>query len=167
MPTIDATVGGADANSYVTLSEATDYFDERLNTADWDGAEQDDQERALIMATRRLDQESYEGVRDDVDHEDQALEWPRSGATHPDGHAYDHDVIPPLIKRATYELALAMLGDDLLDDTGLEGFEEVSVGPLSVVPRHSQRAGELPEHVRREIDPVTIGSRNNVRLQRG
>lgn len=167
MPTIDATVGGADANCYVTLSEASDYFDERLYTSDWDDATQDDQERALIMATRRLDQESYEGVRDDVDHEDQALEWPRSGATHPDGHAYDHDVIPPLVKRATYELALVLIGEDEFSDTGLEEYEEISVGPVSVTPRHQQEAGELPEHVRREIDPITVGGRHSTRVVRG
>lgn len=168
MPTLTTTVGAADTNSYVTVSYATSYFDERLNTSDWDNADQADQERALIMAARRLDQEPWEGAKTDPDPSDQALAWPRNNATDRDGHLFENDVIPEKVKEAQCELALAMLGEDLLDDTGLEGFEEVEVGPVSVTPRHSRQAGELPENVRREIAALTLGGgRNHVYMQRG
>lgn len=168
MPTLDATIGGASANSYATVAEADTYFDERMGTADWDGASADDKARALIMATRRIDQESFEGVKADIDPEDQALEWPREGAAGPDGHVWDHDEMPPRIQQATYELALVILGDNgFLDDTGLEAFESVQVGPLQVTPRHQQKGGELPETVKRLLDPFTVGGEHNVRVYRG
>lgn len=51
-PTIDATVGGASANSYETVAEAQAYFDTRLPLSGWDDA--DSQDVLLIMATRVL-----------------------------------------------------------------------------------------------------------------
>lgn len=168
MPTLDATVGGASANAYATVAEATAYFDERLDTDDWDNASSDEQKRALIMATRRIDQETFEGEKADLDPEDQSLEWPRVGADGPNGHVFDNDELPTRLKQATYELALVLLGDTgFLDDTGLEGFEEVAVGPVSVTPRHVQKGGELPETVKRLLGPLTIGSEHNVRVYRG
>lgn len=167
MPTLDATVGGASSNSFATVSEADDYFDERLNTSDWDDASTDDKERALIMATRRIDRETFEGTRVDPDPEDQQLAWPRTGVVDQDGRVFDNDVIPDAIKHATFELALVIIGDeDFLADSGLEAFDQVSVGDLSVTPRHQQRAGELPEAVTRYLDPFTFGSRHNVRVRR-
>jgi len=167
-PTLDATVGGPSANSYATVAEADTYVDERMDTADWDGASADDKARALIMASRRIDQESFEGVKADIDPEDQALEWPREGADGPDGHVFDHNELPERLKQAAYELALVIVGDSsFLDDTGLESFSEVSVGPLSVTPRHQQKGGELPETVKRLLDPFTVGGEHNVRVYRG
>lgn len=168
MPTLDATVGGASANAYATVAEATTYFDERLDTSDWDDATADDQARALIMATRRIDQETFEGVKADIDPEDQALEWPRELASGPDGHVFDHDELPERLKQATFELALVLLGDpSFLADTGLEGFEQVAVGDLQVTPRHVQRAAELPESVDRLLRPFLAGGgRHNVRVRR-
>lgn len=167
MPTVDATVGGASANSYVTVAEGDTYFDERLDTADWDNATADEKAQAVIMATRRLDQETFEGVKADLDPEDQALQWPRSGASGRDGHVFDNDELPTDLKHATFELALVMLGEDFLADTGLEGFEQVAVGPLSVTPRHTQRAAELPETVRRLLRPFLMTpSAYNVRVRR-
>jgi len=167
MPTLDATVGGASANSYATVAEADSYFDERLNSSDWDNASADNKKRALIMATRRLDQEPFEGVKTDLDPEDQALEWPRSGASGPNGHVFDNDELPTRLKHATFELGLVILGGDFLADSGLEGFEKVEVGPLSVTPRHQQRAAELPETVKRLLKPFVLGGENQVRVFRG
>lgn len=163
--TIDATVGGVNANSYVTLAAAEAHFDERLNTGDWDGAANDEEKKkALIQATRRLDQIDWDGRKFE---DDQALQWPRSGTTDRDGWAFETDEIPPEIKRATYELALAMLAEDLLVDSGLEGFERLAVGPLDITPRHTREAGELPAHVWREIEHLVGLGRANVRVLRG
>lgn len=53
MPTIIATPGAANANSYPTEAEAQAYFDTRLPVAGWDNAA--DQAVLLIMATRVID----------------------------------------------------------------------------------------------------------------
>jgi len=162
--TIDATVGGASANSYVTLATANTYFEGRLNVTDWTGATDDNKNRALVSAARRLDQESYEGIRASST---QALQWPRDGLYDEDGNSIDEDTIPQRVQDAQCELALYMLGEDLLEDTGLEGFDAVKVGPIDVEVNHGKRAGDLPENVRRELSWWLTTSRSTVRVVRG
>lgn len=177
MPTLVATVGASNANSYVTVATADTYFDERVNTSAWDDASTDNQERALIMATRRLDQEHYKGepVKPLTDVEvsattsTQALKWPRYSTYDDSGWAFDHEEIPVIVQHATMELALRVLNDgstDTLADTGLEQFESVKIGPIDVVPRLSYRAGRLPETVERLLRPVLATVSGGFRVRR-
>lgn len=169
MPTLDATVGGTDSNSYITVADATTYFDERLKPVDvWTNASSDDQIRALITSTRRLDAEDWEGVKVTTG---QALDWPRYSATDEDGEEYDNAVIPQVVKDATCETALALLvshvdGVDKLADTGLEPFDAAKVGPMDMEKDKSFTAGQLPAQVRRMLSAVLTTSGNTVRLQR-
>lgn len=157
MPTIDATVGGASANSYSEVADADTYFDERLQVSNWTGeSDTDVKERALIMATRRIDAFDFEGVKVTTT---QALKWPRIDAFDEDGEEYDTDAIPTVVLYATYELALAYLNDaagstDPLAPTGLEQFDRAKVGPLEVDINHARRAGSVPDHVLRLLAPV-------------
>lgn len=165
MPTINATPKHTAANAYLTLAEAETYFAARLNVAPWTAAADAQKEQALITATTRLDEETYQGTKTTVE---QALKWPRFGTYDDNNDHYDQDVVPGIIKDSTCELALAMLASDLLASTGLEGFEEVQVGPLRVRPRVTTAAGILPEVVTRKLRPVlTTPSRSNARLVRG
>lgn len=165
--TIVATVGASDANSYVDVDTASDYFDGRLNAAEWTTAgntSPETQSTALAMAARRLDQELFVGRKYD---DDQALEWPRTGARDPNGRLFGTDEIPPRVKRAQMELALALLRDtDLLEDTGLEAFRNLKVGPLALETKPSS-AGSLPANVMREIAPYLIAGGAAVRMERG
>lgn len=105
--TIDATVGDAAANSYVTEAEMTAYCEGRLQGATWTGA--DAQLPALVEATRDLTRLAWKGVRVDLV---QALAWPRTGVVNPDDPdqgEFDDDVIPQRVKDATCELALQYL----------------------------------------------------------
>lgn len=161
MPTLVADVGGSTSNSYVTVAEADAFFDERLNVTAWTGADADDQARALISATRRIDQEQFRGspvkaLGDRaVSGGTQALKWPRYNAPADDGWHYDQAVIPERVKRATMRLALALLSGDFESvDTGLEGFDEVQVDVIKVKPSKTQKAGALPADVRRELRPL-------------
>lgn len=159
-----ATVGSASANSYVTLAEANTYFGDRLNVSDWDDAgtvSPPTQEAALITAALRLEQETYRGYRHTTT---QALAWPRSGVV-VDGVLVATGTIPTAIKRAQMKLALAMLAEDLLVDSGLEPFARVRVGPLEVEMR-GKLAGALPADVRRELRPVLYGSPLQFRIER-
>lgn len=162
--TIDATAKGASANSYRTLAEAETFFEGRLDADDWDDAAEDLKNRALVQATNRLEQEQFEGIKTTAA---QRLKWPRMGLVDERGDSVDADTVPERVMDAQCDLALAMLGGDMLADTGLEGFESVKVGPLDVVPRHQSRVGGLPENVRRELvlwlsTPSTL----NVTLER-
>lgn len=163
--TLDPTVGGIAANTYASLAEAQAYCDARLSVEAWTGAVSDVRTRALISATARIEQEDFVGARES---DTQALSFPRSGVD-VDGIAIDDHVVPERVKRAQLELALVLLNSDgdFLADSGLEGFNEVKVGPLSVVPNHRQAAA-LPATVRRLLRPfLTSPSSSGVTLVRG
>jgi len=52
---IDATVGGENSNSYVTLTEAEAYFADRLRVDAWSGTSSADREKALLTACRHIE----------------------------------------------------------------------------------------------------------------
>lgn len=170
---VDATVGGTGANSYVTVAGADAYFDERLGSAAWGAATSDEKARAVIMATRRLEILRYAGSKTDTD---QALQWPRYGVLDVNGLLYDSDAIPEAVKRATYELAFRYVTDaasgDPLAGSGLEGYSEVKVGELAVKVRGEGEGGksktDLPEFVEETLEHMLAagGSSGSVRLLR-
>jgi hypothetical protein len=146
--TVVATPGASDANSYVTIAEAAAYFAARLGGSAWDdlAVDGDDQARALITATRRLDLESFPGTR--AVHA-QALAWPRYGVL-VDGALLSGTTIPVLVKAMCCEEALSLLQDpEKSAETGLEGFASLDLGPLSLVNRPAGVAGGLAAPTRR------------------
>ena len=63
---IDATVGGASANSYITLSDANTIVEGLILDDDvtaWDSATDDNKNRALFTAAIRVDRERFLGAR--------------------------------------------------------------------------------------------------------
>ena len=82
--TLDATVGGANANTYITLSDANTFIEGLVlndDTVAWDNSSTDNKNRALFTAAQRIDREKFLGARVA---DTQALEWPRSGVRKPD-----------------------------------------------------------------------------------
>lgn len=157
MPTLDATVGGADANTYALVAAADTYFDERLQASAWTGeSDTDVKERALIMATRQLDVLDFVGYRNSTT---QALQWPRSDVYDRDGEPYATDSIPAIVQQAMFEIALDLLNAnaesvDGFANSGLEKFDRAKVGPLEVEPNHAYRAGQIPDRVMRMLAHV-------------
>lgn len=157
MATLDATVGGASANAYAAVADGDTYFDERLQASAWTGeSDAAVKTRALIMATRRLDQETFVGYKNSTS---QALEWPREDAYDRDGEEYTTTAIPTVIKHAMFEIALAFLNSnadssDPMANDGLERFDRARVGPMYVDVNHAHRATDLPDHVRRMLSHV-------------
>lgn len=130
---LNSTVGDANAESYVSVSDATAYHAARGNAA-WTGADSV-KEIALRRGTAYLDgryRGRWKGLRETTT---QALAWPRSNATDEDGVDIAEDQIPQAVKDATCEAALRELTDqgslqpDL--DRGGDVVKE-QVGPLSV-----------------------------------
>ena len=76
--TIDATLSGAAANSYVTLAAADTYFETVPDSSTWTSKTTDQKNRALISATRWIDALSFYGDRCTTT---QALKWPREDYT--------------------------------------------------------------------------------------
>jgi len=105
--TVVATAGAADANSYLTVAAADALADLYLGTLSWSSATTDNKGRALIMATRYLDELSYIGTKATST---QALLWPRSEAQCGDW-SYTSSEIPKQVKQATFDLAEYLLGD--------------------------------------------------------
>lgn len=108
---IDATIGGADANSYLTLAEAETYFEGRLHSSNWTGATEADKKSALVMSARMIDQTfAWQGSRASTT---QALDWPRSSVVDCEGASVLSTIIPTQIQSAQCEQSLALLSFDL------------------------------------------------------
>jgi hypothetical protein len=92
-------------NSYISATGANDYFIERLYADDWFSVSTADQEKALVMARRVIDQQQFTGERTSAD---QMLAWPRTGIG-----SVDSSTVPQNVIDAQCELALAFIRNDL------------------------------------------------------
>ena len=129
--TINATVKGENANSYVTLTEANAYFETVPDSTTWDNKTVDQKNRSLISATRWIDSFVYYGDRCD---DGQALKFPRNNYQ-VDGVELSCSTIPNNIKYAQYELARALANDTdaMTGNLGTDGnFSEVKLGDIEV-----------------------------------
>jgi len=108
--TVVATAGATNANSYITVAAADDLADDYLGTLAWTTATTDNRGRALIMATRYLDQLEWIGSRASST---QVLAWPRSDAACGEW-SFEDDEIPAPIKQATFDLAESLLASPTL-----------------------------------------------------
>jgi hypothetical protein len=154
---IDATIGGASANSYVTLAEATAYFATRLYVDDWAAAASDTaREQALIMAARRIDEEDFIGYRASST---QSLKWPRLNAQKPDSFAYyEATEIPQLVKVAQFEYALLFVGSDETAQSDLANYKKVKVGPIEIELNQPVSSGVFPAEAARLLRDLRINS---------
>jgi hypothetical protein len=122
--TVTATAGAANANSYLTVAQADDLADDYLGTLKWSSATTDNKGRALIMATRYLDQLSWIGTRASTT---QALAWPRTDAACGEW-SYSSTVIPDPIRQGCFDLAEALLTTPTLLSTAGPGNAELIPG---------------------------------------
>jgi flagellar biosynthesis regulator FlaF len=105
-PALVATPSATTANTYVTMAEATAYFDARLFADAWTGADVGTRTLALLAATARVDEEEFHGVRTV---NTQRLKWPRLDVEDEDGLDVPANTIPRVIRDATCEVALWLL----------------------------------------------------------
>ena len=129
--TIDATIKGENANSYVTLSEANDYFDTSPDSSTWTNKTDDQKKRSLISSARWIDTLVFYGDRCD---DGQALKFPRNNYQ-VDGVELACSKIPQNIKYAQFELARALANDPdaMTGNIGTNGnIAEAKLGDLQV-----------------------------------
>jgi len=140
---IDATVGGANANSYATLAEATAYQLTRTFATGWADLDTDVQEAALIEACRTINA-SFVWTGSAVD-DIQALSWPRTGMFTRNGFALPSTIIPQELKDAQSEYARLITVDDLTSNLqqDQDQIESVKAGPVAVKFRNSISASNL------------------------
>ena len=129
--TINATIKDANANSYVTLTEANAYFETVPDSSTWTNKTDDQKKRSLISAARWIDTLVFYGDRCD---DGQALKFPRNNYQ-VDGVELACSKIPNGIKYAQYELARALANytDAITGTSGKDGnFEDVKLGVIQV-----------------------------------
>jgi hypothetical protein len=156
------TPGGSSDNSYVELEEANAYFEDRLNTAEWDAATNETREKALITATRRIDEEQFFGYKASIT---QALKWPRYNVTDEDGNLLPSDSIPEQVKQAVFVTALELLRADFLAENYMGNFSYFSAGTVQIKQFTQQSAGRLPSDAFRLLQRF-MTSGNGARLVR-
>lgn len=150
---LDTTITGVNANSYVTLAEASTYFAARLNSSVFTAASSATQETAAKHATRTLDYwVDWVGYRAT---EEQALRFPRYDVEDPDGYVFDSDIIPDWLKDATNELMIYMMESDRTAEPDTKGFKELAVGSLKLVIDKEDRDSitVLPDTVLAIVEP--------------
>ena len=183
--TIDATVGGANANSYLTLADAQaiiDGFVENPDVQHWNSGNTDSRNRALFTATQRLDRERFLGARAT---DTQALQWPRTGVRKPDTYINTYTVgfpfrittdyftdteIPTQVKYAQALLAVYLHNNTSgLDLSGLEDYKNVKIGSLDVTPNlgyGAVGADRVPPLMERYLTGLRISGPGNFSIRR-
>jgi len=182
--TIVATVGSATANSYLTLAAANSLIEGLVlgtDAAAWDSSTDDNKNRALVSATKRIDRERFLGAKAAST---QALQWPRQGVRKPDtftstyatGHPYrittdyyTDTEVPPEVQEAQVELAVYLNNNkDGLGLSGLEDYKRVGVGGVAVEPDKFGAVGadRVPPMFERYFTGLRISGPGNISLKR-
>ena len=182
--TIDATAGGANANSYMTLAQADAYVEAMIESTDvgkWTTGTDDTRNRALAAAAERLDRERFLGARAT---DTQARQWPRTGVRKPDTYVntyatgfpvrrsadyFTDTEIPDQVKRAQIELAVYLKNNtDGISLSGLNDFKNVKIGSLDVTPDKTGAVGadHVPPMFERYLTGLRISGPGNIAIKR-
>ncbi len=94
---------------YGTVDDANTYFETRLYVEGWTDATSSDKGKALAEATNRIDRLQFSGLRVASDQDN---DFPRYYGDDPDGT----EVVPDDIKIAAYEVAFALLENEVNTD---------------------------------------------------
>lgn len=132
MPVVlDATVGGANANSFTTVAKADAYHANQLYSDAWTVAPVPTdavKAQALITATRLIvsafNTVGWAGWSATTT---QRLPVPRSGMQYPNGANIPNTIIPADLEDATAEMALKLIEAGMMPD-GISDTESQSVG---------------------------------------
>ena len=173
-----------DANSYLTLADAQSLIDGLVEDADvvvWASATTDQKNRALYTAAQRIDRERFLGARVN---DTQAMQWPRSGVRKPDTYIntyatgfpfrivedfFTDTEIPDQLKKAQAVLAVYLNNNkEALNLTGLESYQSVNVGSVSVTPYRFGAVGfnAVPPMFERYFNGLRISGPSNIAVKR-
>ncbi len=158
----DSTVGGANSNSFVSVSDGDDFFAAHLESDWWTALSTGKKQAALVQATNRIDRERFGGQM--TQRFIQRLSFPRlyvvcrdynispTDSFAIDGIYYRNpNTIPREVKEATCEMALYYIkqaaGENTVDDNDLETLKNYKVGPLDLAIKDGIKADRLPTKV--------------------
>jgi hypothetical protein len=169
---LDATVGGPNANTYVTLAEAEAYVERMMATAAWTSATEQEKIVALGHAARRLDQEVFLGQRATTT---QALQWPRAYVADP---VWPYQALPSTTIPEAIQAAQVVLAVELLEAAATEAvatpepaMSHITVGPITVEYEGAAAAtaavDDLPSEVYRLLRGFLSGGYGQFAILRG
>ena len=182
--TIVATIGAANANSYLTVATADGIIEGLIEDDDvtaWASATTDQKNRALYTSAVRIDRERFLGARAT---DTQSMQWPRTGVKKPDTHINTYSVgfpfristdyftdteIPDQITKAQAILAAYLNNNKAgLGLSGLEDFKQVGVGSVAVQPNFQGQVGadRVPPMYERMMTGLRISGPGNVAIKR-
>jgi hypothetical protein len=146
-------------NSYVSVTEATSYFENRIDVAAWEAASNTQKEQSLVTATRILETMDWTGV---AVSDSQSLAFPRTGTYFDPRLGYDTTLSSVAatnrINNATFELAYHLLNNDgLLDETG--DVDKLTVGKIDLTT--IRRPSTLPATVKNLVRPLMVNAGSN------
>ena len=146
--------GLPNANSLISVADATLIIENYGNSTDWVNASEDEKENALRQATRYLDLHySWTGYKREPD---QALQWPRYETYDEDGNLMDSDAVPSRVLQACAYLAVKETeGDILLEDFDNESKVKKTkdvVGPIT--EEREYVLGEAPDKTYQTVDKL-------------
>jgi hypothetical protein len=139
-PVLDATIGGADSNSYVTLEWANEFADSASWGVEWNQMTDDEKTIYLVSATRSLQYLDWYGDRCDCT-PDQALAHPVKNYCCR-GTKATCDIIPVPIMESTVYLAYAMYASPLTTIDFMETTGPVKRQKLGDLEQEFFQAGE-------------------------
>lgn len=153
MATFDATLGGSQATSYISLADADAYFTGSMQESAWNGYTDAEKQSALMAATSWLETLTYEGTRCSPSTDDtnlpQQLQWPRSGFECK-GITATCSAIPTAIKAGACLLALQLLKNpDAIIPEGGGGSSQPGVFVSK------QRLGDLEQEFTEYSNPLS------------
>ncbi len=182
--TIVATIGAANANSYLTIATADNIIEGLVEDDDvvaWASATTDQKNRALYTSAQRLDRERFLGAKAT---DTQAMQWPRTGVRKPDTYINTYAVgfpfritadyftdteVPDQITRAQAVLACYLQNNkDSLNLTGLESYQTIGVGSVSVTPYRWGSVGfnAVPPMFEHYLTGIRISGPSNISIKR-
>ena len=147
---INAVVGDANANSYVDVTYADEFFANSVNNSSWPTLPLD-KERALIESTRIIDSQFdwngliVEGV--------QALRWPRELAYDMDGRLYASDAIPKILKDAVCNMAYFLIESGGLVQTASD-LKSLKIGPIDMKFNDGMSVIGVPRFVAKSLQSL-------------
>jgi len=126
------TAGATTANSYSSIDDADIYHEKHLYASNWTSANDESKEKALMWATRLLDEMViWQGL---AKTSTQALLWPRQVVYDREGNSISSTEIPQFLKDATAEFARLLISEDRTLETNrdLVGFKKMKVDVLEL-----------------------------------
>ena len=172
--TVEDGTGKHNANAYVSVDDANTFNNQRPYATSWLAVGLEDKKRAIIMATRLLDEHVDWRGQSKKSHnlslsetQRQSLSWPRSGVTDSDNYSIHQDHMPNWLKDATAEFARFLAQTDSTLDPSTSGFSKIALGSLQVEIDAEDRAGVIPRGVIHMIGQYgTIRYRGSAKLVR-